>query len=425
MKEKPSASSSERHDYDQALALQLYYDEKKNHHNHPYKKDKKIRNSVQSTFTDAKKDIEKKLSSAFRDCIAMLEKNQLPSHHNIYTIKGLVDNQKKIDSQTRIKLFINAETLVERIRKYFTHYLDECFTVKSILSLEKYFILKSLRYLAEDISYSIVKGDETSKYKNTSLLDFDDHISSVNRRKIFLDGGRKNSSNREIIVIDEERDEGLMLIVETFRSIFMKKFGTTKFQSNKFNSKTLLELFSLLSNYVNSCFGGNSNNIVELSNAFIENFLKKSKSQRIMLGDIRFGVCRHRAILFKYLCDHLFVFGLVNDIRCRLVRGNVNGGNHAWNVVSIIDCEASNPTIQKFFLVDVMLHPGKLYDIASIEAHNYIRQGSDNGIGGLSVRLSPNEKDLYSVVGMLINQFHKFIQTIFRRETFIGKRGNW
>uniref|UniRef100_A0A6N2MXS8 Protein kinase domain-containing protein n=1 Tax=Salix viminalis TaxID=40686 RepID=A0A6N2MXS8_SALVM len=48
----------------------------------------------------------------------------------------------------------------------------------------------------------------------------------------------------------------------------------------------------------------------------------------IPLGSLQFGVCRHRALLMKYLCDRMDP-----PVPCELVRGYLDFTPHAWNVI--------------------------------------------------------------------------------------------
>ncbi|KAL3582280.1 hypothetical protein D5086_016612 [Populus alba] len=63
-----------------------------------------------------------------------------------------------------------------------------------------------------------------------------------------------------------------------------------------------------------------------------ERSLRSIKARRgsivIPLGSLQFGVCRHRALLMKYLCDRMDP-----PIPCELVRGYLDFMPHAWNVI--------------------------------------------------------------------------------------------
>ncbi|KAI3459430.1 hypothetical protein Pfo_016093 [Paulownia fortunei] len=50
----------------------------------------------------------------------------------------------------------------------------------------------------------------------------------------------------------------------------------------------------------------------------------------VPIGGLQFGVCRHRALLMKYLCDRM-----EPRIPCELVRGYLDFSPHAWNVIVI------------------------------------------------------------------------------------------
>jgi len=68
----------------------------------------------------------------------------------------------------------------------------------------------------------------------------------------------------------------------------------------------------------------------------------------VRIGDLQVGVCRHRALLYKYCADRV-----PGGPSCRLVRGDYassyGGGGHAWNVVILYGVE---------WLCDVMHEPG-------------------------------------------------------------------
>ena len=52
----------------------------------------------------------------------------------------------------------------------------------------------------------------------------------------------------------------------------------------------------------------------------IIHFKQKSHTNILPIGEIRHGSARHRALLFKYLCDHI-----TPAIPCAVVRGYRNG----------------------------------------------------------------------------------------------------
>lgn len=80
------------------------------------------------------------------------------------------------------------------------------------------------------------------------------------------------------------------------------------------------------------------NEIQKLTEAVVSYIKKELNSNVVPIGCITHGICRHRAILYKYLCD-------IEGIPCRLVRGAFENVGHAWNVVIVHD---------QYYLVDVM-----------------------------------------------------------------------
>lgn len=122
------------------------------------------------------------------------------------------------------------------------------------------------------------------------------------------------------------------------------------------------------------------NEIVKLTDQVISYVKEVLQSNVVPLGCITHGVCRHRAIMYKYLCDFC-------GIPCRLVRGAYDDVHHAWNVVLLGS---------KCYLVDIMHDPMAIYAEESPEAQNYARMGRVSGqlapiggIGGSSVRIAP------------------------------------
>ena len=325
------------------------------------------------------KDQKKKILMKFKSCSAKLE-SQDPTQlllvtSELFEIKQFVENTK-IDPFDRVEYFIAAEALSNISSNSFKKYLDNSHTMP--IQPERYFLLKSFSFLSKDMAYKLLNGDETSKFRKTGILDFDDHISS-NRGKIFIDGGRKyygNVASREIIVVNETKDTKLQEVAETLYTL------VKHYDPQHLSGTQLKMVYTTISEFISSLFGGYSKSILEFSQAHLDQLMKKSNSDYVNIGDIKFGVCRHRATMFKYLCDYLFRRGFT-DIRCRLVRGQVKGGNHVWNVVSIVDTAVS--LVPTLYLVDVMQFPGRLYDVETVNAELYQRQ-EFGSIGAHSVR---------------------------------------
>jgi len=85
------------------------------------------------------------------------------------------------------------------------------------------------------------------------------------------------------------------------------------------------------------------------------------KTNAIWIGDLQKGACRHRAFVFKYICDQI-------GIECRLHRArHIRGAHvgHAWNSVYLND---DTP-----YVVDLMHEVGAVFPDGSTEARRYAR----------------------------------------------------
>jgi len=72
--------------------------------------------------------------------------------------------------------------------------------------------------------------------------------------------------------------------------------------------------------------------VPELCHEAVTHIMHATQSMVVPLGHVRTGMCRHRALFFKYVVDTL---PPRSAFPCQLVRGYRNGVPHAWNVVSI------------------------------------------------------------------------------------------
>ncbi|GKV19678.1 hypothetical protein SLEP1_g29904 [Rubroshorea leprosula] len=224
------------------------------------------------------------------------------------------------------------------------------------------------------------------KYSNMSFCGTEDHLPDG-----FYDAGRDRPfmplqsyenilplDSREVILIDRERDEELDAIVlyaqaRVFHLKRMNSFTKERERAAGHN----LQIASWLALFVSDHFGGSDRNaIVEkmrktasgmnYSKPFVctcstgnsdtnnsststkildtvediffsdlcESSLRSIKTKRnnivVPIGALKHGVCRHRALLFKYLCDRM-----KPPIPCELVRGYLDFMPHAWNVIVI------------------------------------------------------------------------------------------
>ncbi|KAJ8497928.1 hypothetical protein OPV22_008480 [Ensete ventricosum] len=226
-------------------------------------------------------------------------------------------------------------------------------------------------------------SDLSCKYSFQSHCSVDDHIPDG-----FYDAGRHQPfrslqdfeqnlclDSREVILLDRHKDEELEAIIFSAQ-LLMSSFKRSSSNGMEENMVDNLLRASVLALFVSDCFGGSersasvmkmrrsilglhkqqpfvctcpARDIFEKSNAFkrmhdnvanvnftlhCENTLRlikeTQKSNVVPIGTLRFGICRHRAVLMKYLCDRVDP-----PIPCELVRGYLDFMPHAWNVVHV------------------------------------------------------------------------------------------
>ncbi|KAL8188832.1 hypothetical protein R6Q57_029587 [Mikania cordata] len=221
--------------------------------------------------------------------------------------------------------------------------------------------------------------DMSSKYSTMSFCSINDFLPDG-----FYDAGRdrpflplsdydKNVhiGSREVIVMDRKRDEELDAVTQCAKALlFHLSVNHESTELDKLQIASLLALFvsnhfggtdksglvdrarKSVSGYnydkpfVCTCPTGNHNNILKsvkqninsAEDAVLLRLCEKSiqlvKASRnsivVPIGTLQFGVCRHRALLMKYLCDR------VNPrVPCELVRGYLDFSPHAWNVIVV------------------------------------------------------------------------------------------
>ncbi|XP_062108307.1 uncharacterized protein LOC133819151 [Humulus lupulus] len=221
------------------------------------------------------------------------------------------------------------------------------------------------------------------KYSDTSFCSVEDFLPDG-----FYDAGRDRPfmavrnyeqsfplDSREVIILDRERDEELDAIVISAQAMLsrLKQLNCLTRDAAWVNELQVVSLLALFvsdhfggsdksaiiektrkavsgSNYrkpfVCTCSTGNSMSVNTPTNSSAESVedivfsdiceksLRAIKSRRnsiiVPLGTVHFGVCRHRALLMKYLCDRM-----EPPILCELVRGYLDFMPHAWNVISL------------------------------------------------------------------------------------------
>ncbi|KAF8111697.1 hypothetical protein N665_0073s0055 [Sinapis alba] len=218
------------------------------------------------------------------------------------------------------------------------------------------------------------------KYSSNSFCSTDDSLPDG-----FFDAGRDRPfmplsryekvlplDSREVILLDRAKDEELDAITSSARALVakLKKLNRLTADVDNLQVASYLALFvsdhfggsdrtSVVqttrkavsgSNYqkpfVCTCLTGNQDDLATLNkhvsgtaqdvslSDVCEKSLRSIKSKRssivVPLGKLQFGICRHRALLMKFLCDRM-----EPPVPCELVRGYLDFMPHAWNVVPV------------------------------------------------------------------------------------------
>ncbi|KAJ0981615.1 hypothetical protein J5N97_009870 [Dioscorea zingiberensis] len=252
-------------------------------------------------------------------------------------------------------------------------------------------ILKSKRHSEKDLQNPkpskfrkpVDNLNLSCKYSTESFCSINDHLPDG-----FYDAGRDRPfmslheyeqslclDSREVILLDREKDEELDAIALSAQ-ILLSSLIRSNLTAECDELLDNLQRASILALFVSNCFGGtdrsnlvlrtrkaivgsnkqkpfvctcSSGNVcdnpqtckqmygipevvafTELCEKSLRLIKEKRNSSVVPIGIVRFGVCRHRAVLMKYLCDRADP-----PIPCELVRGYLDFMPHAWNAILV------------------------------------------------------------------------------------------
>ncbi|KAK1391912.1 Serine/threonine-protein kinase PAK 6 [Heracleum sosnowskyi] len=221
------------------------------------------------------------------------------------------------------------------------------------------------------------------KYSTESFCSTEDHLADG-----FYDAGRDRPfmplsgydenfhiGTREVILLDRETDEELDAITLCAQALVCQfKQMNCSVKEGEQVAVENLQIASLLALFVSDHFGGSDKNsiiertrkavsgsnyakpfvctcptgngesirksmkegldypedivIQDLCERSLQSVKTRQNSIIVPIGRLRFGVCRHRSLLLKYLCDRV-----EPRVPCELVRGYLDFSPHAWNVI--------------------------------------------------------------------------------------------
>ena len=187
--------------------------------------------------------------------------------------------------------------------------------------------------LRADTAWPEIKATITDSSREATMAYYRDHFIPPGMKVPdgYVDGGRrmivgKNAavaSSREILVIDRSKDPALRHHLEMARDTELLKLPVEA-------------RARLIARYVDKVLSPGGDRSAALQ--AVEEFTTGYANRPVLFGEMeevcQSGVCRHRALLFKMLCDEA-------GLRAALVRGNYNGGlttgGHAWNELLLED----------------------------------------------------------------------------------------
>ncbi|KAL6189578.1 hypothetical protein ACLB2K_040965 [Fragaria x ananassa] len=239
------------------------------------------------------------------------------------------------------------------------------------------------RWKCGDCSSSLSCRNMSCKYSNMSFCGAEDHLPDG-----FYDAGRDRPfmplesyeqisqlDSREVILLDRLRDKELDGILCSARDMVsqLKKLNGLSTDRDRVDE---LQIALYLALFVSDHFGGtdraalverrrraggcsisrkpfvctcsirNSESVSlspkqslesvkdiafsDICEKSLRSIKAKQKSVVVPIGALQFGVCRHRALLLKYLCDRMDP-----PVPCELVRGYLDFMPHAWNIISV------------------------------------------------------------------------------------------
>ena len=160
----------------------------------------------------------------------------------------------------------------------------------------------------------------------TSNSDYSTEISQLNNQ-MFIEVNNIKYQLKEIIIFNSKNDYTLRNIVDK-----VKLYARNE------------KIYEILIKIILSILGKEDNNY-----KFNKFMSTQHKKRIIKIGDIRFGLNRHKSLLFKFLCDNI-------GLNCCVIRNNViKDGliyeDHCWNIILINSTKV---------VVDFKRFPGRL-----------------------------------------------------------------
>ncbi|WOL16480.1 hypothetical protein Cni_G25267 [Canna indica] len=161
-----------------------------------------------------------------------------------------------------------------------------------------------------------------------------------------------SESSMEVVIVDKYDDSGLAQLESRACELYHAS-------GNKL--ELVEKLASLVSDFMGGAFESEQGDLYRLWKSYSKELRKRQRCIVIPIGSLSVGLCRHRAILFKELADHI-------GIPCRVAHGckYCSSAHPSSCLVKIEDAKES----QREYVVDLVGEPGKVHSPdSSINGH--------------------------------------------------------
>lgn len=225
--------------------------------------------------------------------------------------------------------------------------------------------------VSEDAVDRLLQKSQSAKLWLRGEVDFEDCTADgwfdmgVGRPYTALDVlvGETMNTNREVLLADTRQDkrlaELLALVDQECDKLKLSKSVLDMRDAASTNIKKAC--VSKIAELISNKMGGSISYAKYIDFGYateVQRCKALRRSNVVWIGDLNKGVCRHRAFLFKFICDIKLPY------LCRLERAKIERGahvGHAWNTIKFygdVDQEGQ----QKSYTVDLMHDVGKMYD---------------------------------------------------------------
>jgi len=230
---------------------------------------------------------------------------------------------------------------------------------------------KQLGQAAEDAVERLLAKSQSAKLWLRGELDYEDMTDDgwfdmglgkpYTSRQVLQQ--EKVGTDREVLLADGNADEKLkeMLTLMKEKALELGLNEDVADKRDEQSTQIKRDVVRMMATTISDCMGGPI--AYEQYNDFgyatdIQRCKETRKSNVVWIGDIRKGVCRHRAFTFKYACDKILPY------LCRLERSKIDRGlhvGHAWNCIKFYgdnDVEGK----QRTYTLDLMHNVGEMYE---------------------------------------------------------------